>query len=160
MARARPKTPSAPSPERPVVSTSTELAAAPSAPETREREKKLDVVLVHGRTESGALGVLRAREDRVELGVLEPLRHGQPLHGDVVRLTPRPGAPRLYDVDVQLEAPRRAGAASAGDDAASGERDASRGDGPRPGRPAQVATEQYRQNWDQIWSRPKPSAPN
>ena len=101
---------------------------------------KQDVMLVHGRTDDGSLKVLRAREDRVEIGCVSPLQEGKPIHGEIVRLKPRKDMPMICDVESQLDCrpnvTRELGA----------HRD-------RPG-PAQVASETYRENWDRIWKRP------
>ncbi|HEY8945238.1 MAG TPA: hypothetical protein VIM73_13295 [Polyangiaceae bacterium] len=98
-----------------------------------------DVALIHGVTPEGDLRVIRKREDRVELGALRALREGAPIHGEVVRLTPRKEFPLLCDVESAyqpsaLPAPQDPPAT-----------------GPRKG-PAQVATEDYRRNWERIWS--------
>jgi hypothetical protein len=117
-----------------------------------------DTVLIHGVSEDGAsFAVLRAREDRLEAGIVRKVRDGEPLHGELLRLTPRPESPLLCDVEVQY-APPSARAAGASEDAAAA---ASRAPKLMHGGPAQVATPDYRTNWDAIWSRPhKSSAPN
>jgi hypothetical protein len=100
-------------------------------------------MLVHGLTEDGqGLAVIRKREDRLELGSVHPLKEGKPIHGEVVRLTPRPDAPLLCDVEVTM--PARSAPAPQAREAALP---------PRKG-PAQVASDSYRENWDAIWSRP------
>jgi hypothetical protein len=104
-----------------------------------ERDSK-DVALIHGKTPDGeGLKILRRRENRLELGAVHPLKEGVPITGEVVTLTPRPDFPLLCDVKTELAAPK------ATPDVAAP---------PRHG-PAQVATDQYRENWDRIWSRPK-----
>jgi hypothetical protein len=110
-----------------------EAASAPTAPPR-------DTVLIHGVSEDGQkLAVLRTREDRVEAGVISKLKEGEPMHGELVRLTPRADFPLLCDVEVELS--------SASAQAAE-----------RPklshGGPAQVATPSYRTNWDAIWRKP------
>jgi hypothetical protein len=101
-----------------------------------------DVALIHGVTAEGDLRVLRKREDRLELGAIRALREGAPIHGEVVRLTPRKECPLLCDVETAFKptAPTPAPSASPLPPA------------PRKG-PAQIATEEYRRNWDVIWSR-------
>ncbi len=102
-----------------------------------------DVALIHGRTPDGAgLRIVRRREDRVEVGALHPLKHGTPIVGEVVSLTPRPDFPLLCDVKVELPAPVPQKAAPAR---------VQKG-------PAQVATDRYRENWDRIFE-PKKSPP-
>ncbi len=90
-----------------------------------------DVVLLHEPTDDGhGVRVLRAREGRIEAGVVRPLEEGKPItQGEVVKLTPRPGAPALCDVEVQY-APQAP---------------------PPRGKPVQVATKAYRDAWDRIF---------
>lgn len=109
-----------------------------------------DTVLIHGISEDGqSLAVLRAREDRVEAGVVRPVREGEAILGELVRLKPRPELPLVCDVEVEL--PSRLPAAA----------QPARPSEPRRARlshggPPQVATDSYRANWDAIWSK-KPS---
>jgi hypothetical protein len=106
-----------------------------------------DVVLIHGPTEDQqGLRVLRAREQGLELGELRPIREGQPLAGEVVKLRPRPGMPRVCDVETQLsrEELDRAQAA-AGDGVRSPSRPLGHAGPPR------VSSEAYRANWDAIY---------
>jgi hypothetical protein len=85
---------------------------------------------VHGPTESGeAFHVLRQRDDRIEVGQIRGMREGAPIHGEIVRLRPREGANRLFDVDVLFDAPEPS---------------------ERPG-PPQVASKAYRHNWDLVF---------
>lgn len=90
-----------------------------------------DVALVWGKTKSGGLNILRKRADRLEAGVVEPLKEGAPIHGEVVQLHPRPDSP-LFDVEVHV--PRTAPVPD-----------------PPVNGPAQVATDTYRKNWDSIY---------
>lgn len=88
-----------------------------------------DVVLVYGQSEDGKeYGVLRKRGDAIEAGTMRSLDEGKPIHGEVVRLRPREESPVLFDVEVQHDARTSTG------------------------RPAKVATEQYRKGWDSIWA--------
>ena len=108
--------------------------------------KSSDTVLIQGVSSDGeSLAVLRAREDRVEAGVVRKVKDGEPLMGELVRLRPRPEFPLLCDVDVELPSPAARTAET-----------------PKlsHGGPAQVATPRYRDNWDAIWSKNKKSAPN
>ena len=91
------------------------------------------IVLARRDPETERTSVVRLREGRVEVGTVQPLVHGQPIQGEVVRLKPRKELPMVCDVDVVLSA-----------DELGPARD-------RAG-PAQVATERYRQNWDAIWA--------
>jgi len=88
--------------------------------------------------------VLRRRDGRVEAGAARPLKHGQPIQGEVVRLKPRKEFPLLCDVEVELPSPKLPGARSTDEPTGA----------VRKG-PARVTTERYRENWDAIWARPK-----
>lgn len=64
-------------------------------------DKKEDVVLLHSPTEAGdGIRVVRKRDETIELGELRPMREGQPIHGDVVRLKPREEHALLFDCEV------------------------------------------------------------
>jgi len=92
-------------------------------------EVREDVALVYSRSEDGtAYGVVRKRDDEIQLGTLRHLEEGKPIHGELVRLRPRPDSP-LFDIET----------------------DPSGSEEPRNG-PAKVATAAYRQGWDSIWS--------
>jgi hypothetical protein len=124
-------------------------AQAPSA--QADGAKPVDVALISGRTEDGkGMRIIRARNDQIELGDLRPLEAGKPIHGEVVRLTPRREFPLLCDVEVAF--------ASKTDEQPSPSARAPR----RRKGPAQVASDQYRNNYDQIWSAPakKAALPN
>jgi hypothetical protein len=109
---------------------------AEKSSERTGEEKKLDVALVHGVGPDGkSLRVLRARDDRIELGSVEPLEEGRPIHGEVIRLRPRQEFPLLCDVEVQY----RPEAAESKAPARSG--------------PPLVASESYRDNWELIWAK-------
>jgi hypothetical protein len=102
---------------------------------------EFDVVLLHGKTPDGeGASVLRMRPGRLEAGEVRPLKEGRPIQGgaQVVRLAPRPGATRLYDVDVQYEAPARPGQ-DVGENA------------PLAGGPPQIATRAYRESWERTF---------
>jgi len=95
-----------------------------------------DVVLVGGPSPDGeGVRVLRKRDETIELGEMREVKEGQPLQGELVRLSARPDAPRLYDVEVMVSREEIASA--------------------RRGHagPAQVATEAYRENWDAIFGQ-------
>ena len=112
-------------------------------------------MLIHGRTKDGAgLGVLRARDERLEIGTMRPLEEGKPIHGEVVKLTPRPEMPLLFDAETQFSAPSALSAPeapTAETDAAPQSRELAAAAGVGP---PQVASEAYRKNWDAIWKRP------
>ena len=123
----------------------TERADQPAPPERSPPEPaKNDVALLCGATSDGqGVNVVRCRDGVLSAGAVRPLVQGQPINGEVVRLSPRPEMPRVCDVEVQYEPP------------------ASRTDGARKG-PAQVASDVYRENWDAIFKRtePKPGLAN
>ena len=100
-----------------------------------------DVVLIRGRTQDGkGLSVIRRRDDRLEHGLVMPLENGKPIQGEVVRLRPRPEFPLLCDVQVEYSQ------SSTNAQLANDTRAVAKG-------PGQVATEQYRANWDRIFER-------
>lgn len=120
------------------------LTATAAARATTQAE---DVALVCGVSEDGqGVEVIRKRGDRLETGTVRRLEAGKPIHGEVVRLRPRPQAPFLCDVEVEFTPREQRGeretlAANSG--------------------PAQVATESYRKNWDAVYGRGrKPSLLN
>ena len=114
-----------------------------------KQNQSSDIALIHGVTPEGDLRILRKRNDRIELGGVRALREGVPITGEVVRLTPRKDFPLLCDVTTELAAPQVAS------DVAE-----PRGAETRKG-PAQVATDRYRDNWDQIFSqRPRNNLAN
>jgi hypothetical protein len=107
-----------------------------------------DVVLLAGPTEDGeGIKVVRARGERVDAGEVRPLKDGRPLGaGEIVKLAPRPGAPRLCDVEVLAKLGPPEGVSERED----------RGKGP-----PNVATDAYRESWERIFgSRPERGAAN
>jgi hypothetical protein len=86
--------------------------------------------------------ILRAREGKLELGTVHPLREGAPIQGEVVQLKPRADAPLVCDVEVLVKV---ASAPPASDVAGAGVV-------PHKG-PARVASDAYRTNWDAIWNK-------
>ena len=92
---------------------------------------KTDVALVYSQSEDGkSYGIVRRRDDEIQLGTLRHLEEGKPIHGELVRLRQRADAPALFDVETED------GATS--DRAVTG--------------PAKVSTAAYRKGWDSIWS--------
>lgn len=95
-----------------------------------------DVVFVRGPSDDGAgVEVLRLKGDALSAGELRAVKEGQPIHGDLLRLSQRADHERLFDVEVLAEPPRAA-------------------PGPRKG-PAKVTSEAYRQGWDNVFSSRK-----
>ena len=111
--------------------------------------KPKDLVLIHGRTPDGnGLNVLRTRDKQLEVGTVRPLQEGRAIQGEVVKLTPRPEMPNLYEAETQYAPPATAEATSGNDEPPPSQaRPESHG-------PAQVASDAYRKNWDAIWKRP------
>lgn len=103
-------------------------------------------------TEDGqGVEIIRKRGDRLEAGTVRKLEAGKPIHGEVVRLRPRPQAPLVCDVDVEFDGASREGSRK---DVLEPTLAANSG-------PAQVATESYRKNWDAVYGRSrKPSLLN
>lgn len=132
------------------------VLAERSAPEKGGAEKKHeDVVLLAGPTaDQRGVMVLRKRDDRVELGEVRPVEQGKSLAGDLVKLVPRAGQPRICDVETTFSAEERialAGKAERGADRMVARR-AHHG-------PPQVATQRYRDNWSTIYERRGPVDP-
>ena len=89
-------------------------------------------MLVYGKSDDGkGYDVLRQQGTEIQAGRLLPLREGKPIHGEVVRLEPRDESRALFDVEVQHDGRSTTG------------------------RPAQVASDQYRQGWESIWAKPR-----
>jgi hypothetical protein len=130
------KSPSLP----PEAATTPAAAASPS-----------DVALVHHVAPDGTVHVIRRRGDQLEAGALSPLKEGAPIQGEVLSLRPRENFPMLCDVDVLYTPP----AAKSTDKPATAAAPRARRKGP-----AQVATDDYRDNWDSIWARKKSNSVN
>ena len=138
------KSPSAP----PDAAAQKTAPAAPAPP-------AIDVALVHHVAPDGAVHVIRRRGNQLEAGALQPLREGVPIQGEVLSLRPRENFPLLCDVDVLYTPPAADAALTAAKPRTT--------DIARPARrkgPAQVATDDYRDNWDSIWANKKPGALN
>jgi hypothetical protein len=118
-----------------------------------------DVVLIHGVTDDGkGYRVLRKQGEQVSLGAVTPLEDGKPIHGEVVRLERRQGAPLLYDVrPFDFDAPASEGAEPQGAARPAEPASAEAAEGAPPGAyrsgPARVASRAYRAGWDGIWGR-------
>jgi len=89
------------------------------------------------------LKIVRARGDRVEIGAVRPLREGVPITGEVVTLRPRANFPALCDVETHFKPAEAASERQEPPVPAIAQRTG----------PAQVATDEYRRNWDAIWNR-------
>ncbi len=108
------------------------------APQPEPVQPKTDVLFVHSPVEGGeGFNVIRAREDRIEVGQMSGLKDGEAVTGEIVKLKPRKESTRLFDVDVLAAGEQR----------------------PAPARshagPARVANEAYRKNWDEIFAAPR-----
>ena len=121
----------------------------PKVKASPSERKRRDAILIQGVSEDGeSMAVLRAREDRLEAGILRTVKPGKPVEGELLKLTPRPEFPLVCDVEVELPA----GTINAAGGSDRIEAGAAAREG--RGRPAQVATESYRENWDAIWRKP------
>ncbi len=65
-----------------------------------------DRLYVHSQSEHGGYRVVRSRDDRVEVGELRSVREGQPIVGELVKLTPTEEHDAVFDVEVLMEAPQ------------------------------------------------------
>jgi hypothetical protein len=109
-------------------------AQKPEAQKPEAPKPGTDVVLIGPPTADGnGVHVLRAREERLETGELRNLEQGRPITGEVVTLAPRKDNPRVCDVK---ESYCPAAMAS-----------------PKTKGPAQVATKEYRDNWEEVFAR-------
>ena len=97
-----------------------------------------DVVLLGPPTNDGAgVHVIRARAERVETGELRAIQEGRPIVGEIVTLEPRKDNPRVCDVRDSYTPPAHASAPHKG--------------------PANVATNAYREGWDEVFGDKKPN---
>lgn len=141
-----------------------------------ERNPSEDIALVCGASEDGqTLGVLRKRGERVEPALLRKAVEGQPIHGELVRLTARED-PMVFDVETLYAPPpaRGLGAEGLGAEGSpvghgAGESSANATTGAHPelpasarSGPAKVTTPAYRRGWSRLFSTRKrePSAPS
>lgn len=103
-----------------------------SAEQEPSSKPSKDVLFVHSPSEKGdGFRVIRKRDDAIELGEIRAVQEGRPIHGEVVRLTPRAEHEQLFDVDVLVPGQQKPAEARSG--------------------PAQVATDTYRANWEAIF---------
>ena len=107
---------------------------SPKTEEKRSAAEKPsdDVVVIHGKTDDGALKVIRKKSENLYLGEMRPVEHGKPVNGDIVRLKPREEQPMVCDVVEEISV------------------------GPRSKGPARVANERYRKGWNSIWGKERP----
>lgn len=115
-------------------------------------EAPRDLVFVQGQTEQG-LAIVRLKTEvpgapTLEVAELRPIRQGQPIHGEVLKLLPRPEDPRLFEAEVVVPSHSTAAAASATTTSMSAL--------PHKG-PARVTTEAFRANWEGIFGGRSPS---
>ncbi len=116
-----------------------------------EAPKVRDRLFIHSASESGeSAQVVRLRGDQLELGEVRPLREGQPLHGEMVKLSPVAEQPRLFDVEV-LADPRALVKSEANSQLPSkAPADSATEVTARKG-PAKVASDAYRAGWEAIF---------
>ena len=112
----------------------------------QEKPGPRDVALLYAPTADGkGARILRSRDGNLEAGEVRPVKEGQSLQGgELVRLEPRADAPCVFDVQVLHEGTRMARSNGVGDAAPES-----------TGRPAQVATDDYRMNWDRVFGGAK-----
>ncbi len=92
-----------------------------------------DVALIYARSEDGrSYGVLRQRNDEIQVGTLRGLEEGKPIHGELVQLRPRPEAPMLFDVETTDTGTTPKAEPASG--------------------PPKVSTPAYREGWDSVWT--------
>jgi hypothetical protein len=112
-----------------------------------------DVVFVHGPTPTG-VQITRLRDERIETGELRPIKEGQSVLGELVKLSPRADNERLFDVEVLAKSPFAASATASAKSSEAAPAGARKG-------PPKVATERFRANWDDIFaSRKKGELPS
>ena len=130
-------------PAKPVLASESAPAVALARPAATPAS---DVVILGPPTADGAgVHVLRAREEKVEIGELRALEEGRPIVGEVVMLAPRKDNPRVCDVKDSYRAPGSPGATAL--------TIAHKG-------PAKVSTEAYREGWDEIFGNKPPGPPS
>ncbi|MEI9953107.1 MAG: hypothetical protein WDO74_30025 [Pseudomonadota bacterium] len=128
--------------KKPAGDQSAEPPVAPGSHNSPSSPASSDVALIHGVTADGqGFKILRARGDRLELGAIRPLREGVPITGEVVTLRPRANFPALCDVETHFKPAEEASDRQEAAPSAAVQRTG----------PAQVATDEYRRNWDAIW---------
>lgn len=116
---------------------------------------KEDVVLLHSPSEGGdGIRVVRKRDDAIELGELRPMREGQPIHGEVVRLTQRAEGALLFDCEVLVPAAaRKEIAREASPEIKEEKPEATEPKGLAHKGPARVTTDAYRGGWEAIFGK-------
>jgi hypothetical protein len=114
------------------------LPVAPTTATTRSEDRAVIVGEV-GSDDQKAFAVLRRRsaDAPVEAGLLRGLREGQPITGEVVKLTQTNAESPVFDVDVQLAAPTTTASLAA----------THKG-------PTRVTSDAYRSGWDEIFGDP------
>jgi hypothetical protein len=108
------------------------------------RKQPEDIAILGGPTEDGqGAHLLRFREGSITTGEIRPVKEGEPItHSEVVRLRPLDAERRICAVETLHEpASKDAPLADELSDRPSDRR----------GRPARVATDRYRKNYDAIF---------
>ena len=113
--------------------------------EEKPAKPNRDVVLLGPPTADGdGVHVLRARDERIETGELRNVAEGKPITGELVTLQPRKDNPRVCDVTDSFKA-----------NASASQSESPSPHAPRGKGPAQVATQAYRDNWEEVFASRK-----
>jgi hypothetical protein len=115
----------------------------------RNKAADRDVALLYAPTDDGqGARVIRARGGQLETGEVRPMREGQPINqGELIRLSPRSDAPCVCDVEVLHARPAEERPSDTARPAEMTAPETHAG-------PAQVASDDYRMNWDRIFGSP------
>ena len=124
--------------------------------ESGDSDRDDDVVLLHSPTESGdGIRVVRKRKDAIEVGELRPMKEGQPIHGEVVKLTARPEHDMLFDCEVLVPSQGRGDVPTSESAPAA----SAKPETPEPTRalshkgPPRVSSDAYRGGWEAIFGK-------
>lgn len=126
-------------------------ASLPQPPAVADSGARDLVLVVAGRKDGSELTILRSRGDELEAGVMRSVQEGKPIHGELVELRQRSEHPLLFDAR-SVELPAAATLHKSAASAAAAPPAAPAKTSPLRKGPAQVATENYRTNWERIFA--------
>jgi hypothetical protein len=114
-----------------------------------------DCAVVIGRLYDDGLAVIRKRgvDAPLEAGIVRPLRDGQPIHGEVVKLTPRADSGALCVCDVAVHHDGRRGTVATAAQSATDAVEAPDLSLARKG-PAKISSPRFRDGWELVFGRP------